>query len=78
MLSICSVYKITLVVEYANQVAKGIINPTACIQLDYVNRYYLPHVDSGHKSWLAEVTGNCSKLDDMLIGMIKYSSNAIA
>lgn len=78
LLSVCSVYKITLVLEYARQVGEGILQPEACIPLDYVNRYYLPHIDSGHKSFLDNTTGDCSKLDSLVIGMIRYSSNAIA
>lgn len=78
MLSVCSVFKVTLLLEYARQVGEGILQPQVCIPLDYFNRYYLPHIDSGHKSFLDTVTGNCSRLDDLVIGMIKFSSNAIA
>lgn len=78
MLSVCSVYKITLVLEYARQVGKGVLLPDSCIPLDYLNRYYLPHIDSGHKMFLDNTTGDCAKLDNIVIGMIAYSSNAIA
>lgn len=76
MRAICSVFKVTVVLEYARQSTEGDINPQACIPLDYINRYYMPHVDSGHKAFLDTVTGNCSKLDDIVTGMIKFSSNA--
>lgn len=77
-LAVCSVYKITIVLEYARQSAEGDINPQTCVPLDYINRYWMKNVDNGHKSFLDTVTGNCAKLDDIVIGMIKFSSNANA
>lgn len=59
-LSICSVYKITLVAEYARQVTAKVVNPIKCIDLSEINIYYMPHVDNGHTEWLKTIKKTCA------------------
>lgn len=59
-LSICSVYKITLVAEYARQVTAKIVDPLLCVDLSVLNKYYMPHVDTGHASWIKTVKKTCA------------------
>ena len=59
-LSLCSVYKITLVLEYSRQVVARQVNATECVQLDVVNKYFAPHIDSGHNMWLQGLNKSCA------------------
>lgn len=77
-LSICSVYKITLVVEYARQVTEKLIDPLKCVDLSKINIYFMPHVDHGHAEWLKTINKTCALHEEIVVGMIRWSSNAIA
>ena len=77
-LSVCSVYKITLVVEFARQVTAGVIDQQECIDLAELNKYFMPHIDNGHAEWLKTVKKTCATYEQIVVGMITWSSNAIA
>ncbi|MEZ4686642.1 MAG: serine hydrolase [Bacteroidia bacterium] len=81
MMPLASTVKIIVAVEYAEQAARGLIDPDEAVPLDSLDSYYVANTDGGaHPRWL---TNNQNKVRDGAIplrevakGMIRYSSNA--
>lgn len=81
LMPLASTVKIILAIEYAEQSAKGLINPDTLISLQELDKFYVPNTDGGaHTSWLKSVsdkiTDNQISIREIAKGMIKYSSNA--
>ncbi|PGK37926.1 hypothetical protein CN907_15445 [Bacillus anthracis] len=84
-LPLASMSKIIIAIEYAKQVAEGKIRKGEQISLKELERYYVKNTDGGaHPAWLADVkakelvkSGQTS-LEEVVKGMIHYSSNANA
>ena len=81
VMPLASTVKIILAIEYAEQGAKGLINPDELIAIKDLDNFFVPNTDGGaHTSWLKSV--NTKIVDDHISireiakGMIKYSSNA--
>ncbi|MFS0751673.1 serine hydrolase [Oceanobacillus sp. 1P07AA] len=78
-LPLASTAKIIVAIEYANQAAESLIDPTEEIDLEELNKYYLPYTDGGaHEAWLSQFESSTESvsLEEVAKGMIGYSSNA--
>ena len=76
-----STMKIIIAIEYARQAAQGLINADEQIDLDALDKFYIPRTDGdAHPAWLKSVGGKISdgkvSLREVTKGMIKFSSNA--
>ena len=85
LMPLASTVKIIIALEYANQVSKNVISKEEPIDLNELNKFYLPNTDAGaHNGWLKEVASkqliqnNSVSLEEVVKGMIKFSSNANA
>jgi len=85
LMPLASTVKIMIALAYTNQVSKGLLVNTEMIDLDKIKNFYLPGTDAGaHNSWLNElnqkelIQNNSVPLDEVVKGMIKFSSNANA
>ncbi len=83
LMPLASTVKIMVAIEFAQQSAKDIINENSYVNLDELERYYIPHTDGGaHPAWLRFakqnklIKGDSVKLVDVARGMIIFSSNA--
>lgn len=83
LMPLASTVKIILALEYANQLSKNTLSKNEFIDLNELNKFYLPNTDAGaHNSWLKElehkklIRNNSVALDEIVKGMIKFSSNA--
>lgn len=83
VMPLASTVKIIVAVEYARQVAAGIIDPTEMIDTADLDRFYVPDTDGdAHPSWMAAVrkkgliSGDKVPLNEVAKGMIRFSSNA--
>jgi len=81
LMPLASTVKILLAIEYAEQSAKGIINPDEEIPLEELDKFYIPNTDGGaHPGWLKSVEDKISDdkvaIRDIAKGMIRFSSNA--
>lgn len=78
-LPLASTAKIIVAIEYANQAAESLIDPNEEINLEELNKYYLPNTDGGaHEAWLDQFENITEfvSLEEVAKGMIGYSSNA--
>ncbi|MFW5692290.1 MAG: serine hydrolase [Chloroflexota bacterium] len=76
---LASTAKILILTAYAQQVADGELDPQTRVHLETLNRYLLPGTDGGaHNAWLQTVVAEDETvlLDDVVYGMIRFSSNA--
>lgn len=83
IMPLASTVKILIAIEYAQQVAKGMINPQEMIDSSELDHYYIPMTDGGaHPNWLKSmqqkqlIQGGKIPLAEVAKGMIKFSSNA--
>jgi D-alanyl-D-alanine carboxypeptidase len=81
VMPLASTVKIIIAIEYAEQSAKGAIEPDRLVSLDELEKYYIPNTDGGaHPSWLKSIQGkivdNQISIREIAKGMIKFSSNA--
>ncbi len=83
LMPLASTVKIMVAIEFAQQVAHEVINENSYINLDELDKYYIPNTDGGaHPAWLEylkkhnEIKGGKVKLVDVARGMIMFSSNA--
>ncbi len=78
---LASTAKIITAIEYAEQAAKGLINPLELVDLAELEKYYVPKSDGGgHNNWLESIDKNIKKnsvsIKEVARGMMKFSSNA--
>lgn len=85
LMPLASTVKIIIALEYANQVSRNVISKEETVDLNELNKFYLPGTDAGaHNSWLKEleskqlIQNNAVSLEEVVKGMIKFSSNANA
>jgi D-alanyl-D-alanine carboxypeptidase len=79
ILPLASTVKIILAIEYAQQAAKGKIDPEQPVSLKTLNDFYIPHTDGGaHEAWLSQLEEEDGKvpLSEVAKGMVAFSSNA--
>lgn len=83
LMPLASTVKIIVAIEFAQQVAREVINENSYVALHELNRYYIPDTDGdAHPQWLKYVKdtrvikGDSVKLVDVARGMIMFSSNA--
>ncbi|MEH6941395.1 serine hydrolase [Bacillus sp. JJ722] len=82
-MSLASVVKILVAIEYAEQVANGTIKSDEYVKLSELERYYLEDLDGGaHPSWIESVKekkivqDGAVSLEEVAKGMMEFSSNA--
>lgn len=77
-LPLASTVKIIVAIEYARQAAEGLIDPTELVHIHTLETFYIPKSDGGaHPAWLSELPQTEEvTLEEIVKGMIKYSSNA--
>lgn len=79
-LPLASTVKIIVAIEFAQQAAKGQIDPKKKVRLKDLGNLYVPHTDGGaHKAWIAQLRKQNVEsvpLSEVAKGMITYSSNA--
>lgn len=80
---LASMSKWTVAIEYAKQVAQGILDPNEKIDIDTLNKFYIPDTDGGAQpNWISSieekdlVENNKISLREVARGMIIFSSNA--
>ncbi len=75
---LASTMKIIVLIEYAEQAAKGLLDPKERIPIPDIDVFYVPNTDGGaHKAWKeGEGIGDSPTIREIAGGMIKYSSNA--
>ena len=85
IMPLASTVKIIIALEYANQVSKNMISTDEAVDLGELNKFYLANTDAGaHNSWLKDmesrqlIQNNAVALEEVVKGMIKFSSNANA
>ncbi len=81
MMPLASTVKIVVAIEYAEQAAKGKINPNETVPISELEKYYIPNTDGGaHPSWLKKVNEKIEEeqisIREIAKGMIAFSSNA--
>ncbi|SEC17143.1 D-alanyl-D-alanine carboxypeptidase [Tenacibaculum sp. MAR_2009_124] len=81
MMPLASTLKIIIAIEYAEQAAKGLIDPNEPIPLSELDNYYVPNTDGGaQQNWLIKVKDKIDAkkiaLREIVKGMIAFSSNA--
>ncbi|CAH2465526.1 MULTISPECIES: serine hydrolase [Bacillus cereus group] len=84
-LPLASMSKIVIAIEYAKQVAEGKVRKDEQISLKELEKYYVKNTDGGaHPVWLDDVkarglvNNGQTSLEEVVKGMIQYSSNANA
>ncbi len=78
---LASTFKLVLLAAYADQVANGQLDPQEPVAVQELEKYYLPGTDGdAHSQFLASVGEGQTTLplDQIVDGMIVYSSNAAA
>lgn len=80
-LPLASTVKIIVAIAYAQQAAKGKIDPQQQVPFAELERFYVPKTDGGaHEAWMAQWTKENERdsvpLCEVAKGMIAYSSNA--
>ncbi len=85
VMPLASTVKILIAVEYAQQAASGRLKPDEPVALSDLDKYFLPGTDGGgHAGWLKYargsnlITNEHAKLEDVVRGMLQFSSNANA
>lgn len=85
LMPLASTVKIIIALEYANRFSKSTISKDEPVDLNELNKFYLPKTDAGaHNSWLKVlhrkqlIQNNSVALEEVVKGMIKFSSNANA
>lgn len=80
---LASMSKWTVAIEYAKQVAQGILDPMEKIDLTILEQYYLPNTDGGAQpNWISSleekelIEDGKATLREVARGMIMFSSNA--
>ncbi|HLQ83506.1 MAG TPA: serine hydrolase [Pseudogracilibacillus sp.] len=79
---LASTVKLLIAIEYALQVDEGKINKDSYVPLTELNHFYIKGTDGGgHEDWLKSLSAtqdmnNEASLQDVVKGMITYSSNA--
>ncbi|MFE8700004.1 serine hydrolase [Cytobacillus sp. FJAT-54145] len=78
VLPLASTVKTIIAIEYAEQAAKGRINPDQIVNLTELEKFYVPKTDGGaHEAWMSQLDNDTSvPLREIAKGMILYSSNA--
>lgn len=81
VMTLASTVKIIVAIEYAEQAAKGVVNPDERISIKDLRKFYAPLTDGGaHPLWLEsmkpKITDNTVSLRDVAKGMLSHSSNA--
>lgn len=81
MTPLASTVKIVVAIEYAEQAAKGKINPNETVPISELEKYYIPNTDGGaHPGWLKKVNDKIEEeqisIREIAKGMIAFSSNA--
>lgn len=81
MMPLASTVKILIAIEYADQAAKGRINPDETVPISELDKFYIPNTDGGaHPSWLKKVNDKIKEeqisIREIAKGMIAFSSNA--
>jgi D-alanyl-D-alanine carboxypeptidase len=83
LMPLASTVKIMVAIEFAQQVAHGMINENNYVPLSELDKYYIPNTDgNAHPTWLDYakknklLKGDSVKLVDVARGMIIFSSNA--
>lgn len=81
VMPLASTVKIIIAIEYAAQAANGQINPDEKVNLEELDKFYVPNTDGeAHLSWLKsmreKVQNNHISIREIAKGMIAYSSNA--
>jgi len=81
MMPLASTVKIVVAIDYAEQAAKGKINPNETVPISELEKYYIPNTDGGaHPSWLKKVNDKIEEeqisIREIAKGMIAFSSNA--
>jgi len=85
LMPLASTVKILIAIEFAQQSAHSTINENAYVNLEELEKYYIPNTDGdAHPKWLAyakannEIKDGQVKLVDVARGMMMFSSNANA
>jgi D-alanyl-D-alanine carboxypeptidase len=85
MMPLASTVKILVAIEFAQQSTHEVMNENGLVNLDELDKYYIPNTDGGaHEAWLEYarknglITDNQVKLIDIARGMTMFSSNANA
>ena len=85
LMPLASTVKIIIAFEYANQLSKSIVSEDEPVDLNELSKFYLPNTDAGaHNNWLKDleekkiIQSNSVALEEVVKGMIKFSSNANA
>ncbi|MBD1370937.1 serine hydrolase [Hazenella sp. IB182357] len=76
---LASTVKIILAIAYIREVHRKKLDPNEQIPLNDLRKYYIQGTDGGaHEEWLStqSVGKGSVSLDEVVIGMVKYSSNA--
>lgn len=81
VMPLASTVKVMVAIEYAEQAAKGIINPDEEISLNELDKFYVPNTDGdAHSHWLQLVSEKIKdgkiSIREIAKGMIRTSSNA--
>jgi len=79
MMPLASTLKIIVCIEYAEQCATGVIDPTQLVEIDELSNYYIEDADVA-MLWLEQnedkVIDGQIALNEVVKGMITYSANA--
>ena len=80
---LASTVKILVAIEFAKQVAAGVLSENSMVALSELNKYYIPLTDGGaHEGWLSyekkldHIQNDSISLLNVARGMILFSSNA--
>ncbi len=80
VMPLASTVKLIVAIEYASQVADGIILPGEKIPFSDLDKYYVKNTDGGaHSQWiksLGESIKDSVSIKEIAIGMLRFSSNA--
>ncbi|MBO1001363.1 serine hydrolase [Pseudogracilibacillus auburnensis] len=83
LMPLASTVKIVVALEYAYQVEEGKLDPKEQVDLDELEKYYVPKLDGGaHEAWVGflgendYLENNRVSLQEVTRGMIAFSSNA--
>jgi D-alanyl-D-alanine carboxypeptidase len=85
LMPLASTVKIMIAIEFAQQSANNMINENSFVNLEELDKYYIPNTDGGaHPAWLNyakahnEIKDGTVKLVNVARGMMMFSSNANA
>jgi len=85
VMPLASTVKVLIAIEYAQQAASGRLQPDEMVALADLDKYFLPATDGGAQAgWLKFargshlITNERARLDDVVRGMLQFSSNANA